>query len=395
MKKSSTNEFNITSGTDLAFALVVLISYFATFSKPPQQTSLFLITILICLGVAYITLGIYGFAFVNQITSLIPKVLYFVLQLVIGGLIVYFGKGAGFSGLILLPLVAHTAMTLNQDWVLAANASILITYVVSVLSYANSWVVVWAGFPIFFAGQIFILIFTQMAYTEQQARLKMEKLANDLSEANHHLSEYAGQVKDLTISQERNRLAREIHDGLGHYLTTINMQIKAALAIIQKEPNKAYQLLENAEQLTTEALLDVRNSVSALREDSIGNLSLAERISKLIETTTSPDRKINFEIRGTPRTLPPQIDVSLFRVVQEAINNANKHSLSTEVNINLNFELQDYVSVQVEDNGQGAETIGGGFGLIGMKERIRLINGTLEIKTAKDQGFSIKVSAPG
>ena len=76
----------------------------------------------------------------------------------------------------------------------------------------------------------------------------MEKLAGELSEANRHLSEYALQVKDLTLSQERNRLAREIHDGLGHYLTTINMQIKAALAIIQKDPPQALHLLETAQQ---------------------------------------------------------------------------------------------------------------------------------------------------
>jgi signal transduction histidine kinase len=393
MKRNSTAEFNISNGTDLAFALVVLISYFATFSKPPQ-TSLFLITVLICLGVAYITLGIYGFAFVNQTGKLILKIIYFVLQLIIGGLIVYFGKGAGFNAFILLPLVAHTAMMLDQDWMLVANASIFLTYVLSVMSYTNTWSVVWSGLPIFFAGQIFILIFTEMAYTEQQGRIKMEKLANELSEANRHLSEYARQVKDLTISQERNRLAREIHDGLGHYLTTINMQIKAALAIVEKEPPQAIHLMENALQLTTEALLDVRNSVSSLREDNIGNLSLSERITKLISSSESEGRKFIFEVKGKTRSLSPQVDVSLFRVVQEAINNANKHSRSTEVKIHLDFEQSDKILLKIVDNGIGSDSIDGGFGLIGMKERILLINGKFEIKTAKGQGFCIEVSVP-
>jgi signal transduction histidine kinase len=394
MKRNSGAEFNITSGTDLAFALVVLISYFATFSKPPQ-TSLFLITVLICLGVAYITLGIYGFAFVDQLGKLLPKLIYFGLQLIIGGLIVYFGKGAGFNAFILLPLVAHTAMTLNQDWMLVANASIFMTYVLSIMSYTNAWTTVWSGLPTFFAGQVFILIFTEMAYTEQQARIKLEKLADELSDANQHLSEYARQVKDLTISQERNRLAREIHDGLGHYLTTINMQIKAALVIIKKEPSQAVHLLENAQGLTTDALLEVRNSVSSLREDNIGDLSLQERISRLIESSEFADRKFLFEVKGSPRVLSPQVDVSLFRVVQEAINNANKHSLSTKVLITLSFEQSDQIFLKIEDNGIGAETIEGGFGLIGMKERIRLINGKFEVKTAKGQGFCIEVFTPG
>lgn len=394
MKKTTVAEFSISSGTDLAFALVVFISYFATFSKPPQ-TSLFLITVLICLGVAYITLGIYGFAFVNQLGKLFPKLIYFVLQLVIGGLIVYLGKGAGFNAFILLPLVAHTAISLDQDWMLVANASIFLTYVLSIMSYTNAWSVVWSGMPTFFAGQVFILIFTQTAYTEQQGRIKMEKLAGQLSEANRHLSEYAQQVKDLTLSQERNRLAREIHDGLGHYLTTINMQIKAALAIIQKEPAQAMQMLEKAQQLSTEALIDVRNSVSSLREDNIGALSLADRITKLIETSDSPNRKISLQIEGTPRALLPQVDVTLFRVAQEAINNANKHSESTEVRLILDFNNADHISLNVEDNGKGSESVDGGFGLIGMQERVRLINGQLEIKTAKGQGFYITVLVPG
>jgi signal transduction histidine kinase len=394
MKRTAFSEFNISSGTDLAFALVVLISYFTTFSKPPQ-TSLFLITVLICLGIAYITLGIYGFAYVNQLDKLIPKLIYFGVQLVIGGLIVYFGKGAGFNALILLPLVAHTAMSLDHDWILVVNAGIFITYVLSIMSYTSSWGLVWEGLPTFFAGQVFILIFTEMAYTEQKGRIKMENLAGELSEANRHLSEYAAQVKDLAVSQERNRLAREIHDGLGHYLTTINMQIKAALAVIQEDPHKSAQLLEKAQDLSAAALQDVRNSVSALREDNLGALTLSERIEKLVTTSESEGRKFDFTVLGSPRQISPQMDITLFRVVQEGINNANKHSQSTEVKIDLSFENTKEISLSITDNGIGSDIAEGGFGLIGIRERVRLINGKVEIKSAKGEGFQILVNIPG
>ena len=155
--KGSSSDFSITSGTDLAFALVVLISYFTSFSKTPQ-ISVFLITVLIFLGVAYITNGIYGFSYVNQAETLLPKLVYFVSQLILGGLIIYFSKGSGFNAYILLPLVAHTAMALNQEWMLAANTSIFLVYVISVLSYSSNWTSVWSGLPVFFAGQVFILI---------------------------------------------------------------------------------------------------------------------------------------------------------------------------------------------------------------------------------------------
>ena len=394
MNKQGGTEFSITSGTDLAFALVVLISYFATFSRPPQ-TSLFLITILICLGVAYITNGIYGFAYINQLGKLLPKLIYFGLQLIIGGFIVYFGKGAGFNAFILLPLVAHTAMTLDQDWLLTVNAGIFLTYVLSVMSYTQDWGVVWSGLPVFFAGQIFILIFTQTAVTERRGRIKMEKLAHELSEANRHLSEYAVQVKDLTLSQERNRLAREIHDGLGHYLTTINMQIKATLAIMEKDQTQAEHLLENAEQLTTEALVDVRNSVSALREDSLGTLTLVERVTHLVESSESHGRKFTVDVLGTPRVLSPQVDVTLFRAAQEAINNANKHSHSSSVLVRLGFENPTSVNLKIIDNGVGSDSPTSGFGLLGMKERVRLLNGDIKITTAREEGFEIEITIPG
>ena len=93
--------------------------------------------------------------------------------------------------------------------------------------------------------------------------------------------------------------------------------------------------------------------------------------------------------------ISPQIDVSLFRVVQEAINNAIKHSNSSLVIINLSFEEKDQIKLEVKDNGQGTDSLEGGFGLIGMKERIRLINGAVEINSSKGQGFCIKVTVPG
>ncbi|MEA5077197.1 MAG: sensor histidine kinase [Anaerolineaceae bacterium] len=394
MEKHTTGEFNITSGTDLAFALVVLIAYFTTFSKPPE-ISLFVITVLICLGVAYIMNGIYGFAYINQSKNTLVKLLYFGSQLLIGGLIVFFSKGAGFTAFILLPLVAHTAMSLDQDWMLAVNASIFLTYVISMVGISGSWDAVFPNLPIFFVGQVFFLIFTQTAVNEQRGRMKMEKLAAELSEANRHLSEYASQVKDLTLSQERNRLAREIHDGLGHYLTTINMQIKASLVILNKDPNKAVALLENAKQLTTEALVDIRNSVSALRAESIDSLSLEERITNLAKSTETDERKFFVEILGNLRPLTPQMDVTLFRSVQEAINNANKHSKASEVHIVLDFTNSELINLRILDNGVGSDNFDGGFGLIGMRERVKLIQGEIKFTSTKGEGFEIQITVPG
>lgn len=393
MEKREISRFTISTGTDLAFALVVFISYFAAFSNGSLYEP-FLITVIILLGIAYITNGIYGFAYTSKKGTMSLKIIYFSLQILLGGLIVYYGKGAGFSALILLPLVAHTAMLLDQDWMLAANIGIIITFVLAVYLYSGQFLIVWSGVPIFFAGQVFILIFTQMAVTEQRARLKLENLADELSEANRNLSDYAIRVRELTITQERNRMAREIHDGLGHYLTTINMQIKAASAIIDKDRRKAKSMLENAQNLSSAALLDVRNSVFALRQDPEELSPLIERIEEMARATSTPSRSIRVDLIGSSRLISPQTDLTLFRAAQETINNANKHSQSSSVIVALDYSDPEFVTLESVDDGIGTDELNQGFGLLGIQERVRLLKGTIKIETSAGKGFKIKISLP-
>lgn len=393
MQKNTPNRFTLNTGTDLAFALVVFISFFATFSTF-SVTDPFLITVVTLLGIAYITNGIYGFAYASRTATFSNKLVYFLLQLVLGGLIVYYSKGAGVNALILLPLVAHTAMLLDQDWMLTANVAILFTFLLAVYFYSGKLSLVWSGVPLFFAGQVFILIFTQMAVTEQRARVKMEKLAEELSDANSHLSEYAEQVRELTITQERNRMAREIHDGLGHYLTTINMQIRASEAMLDKNKDKARKLLENAQELTSTALVDVRNSVFALRQDPMELSPLFDRIAEMAKNASSETRKITVSLNGDPRKISPQADLTLFRAAQETINNANKHSKASSVALKLDYADPNWVGLEALDDGVGSDDIEKGFGLIGIQERVRLLKGSAEITTSAGKGFKIMIRLP-
>lgn len=394
MNKNTVSSFNLNTGTDLAFALVVFISFFTAFSTS-SISSMFLIMVIICLGIAYVSNGIYGFSYVRKTKNLILKLLYFFLQLIIGGLIIYYGRGVGFTTLILLPVVAHTAMILDQEWSLLVNAAVLLTHSISVWSFSHSIPILWSGVPIFFAAQVFILIFTQMAVNEQKAREKLEKLASDLSEANQRLSEYAKQVHELAVTQERNRFAREIHDGLGHSLTTINMQINAASVVARRDPEKAIYMLENAQKLTAEALIDVRNSVYALRKDAEEIEDLPSRIQRLVDTTKAPEREVIFSLIGSPRIISPQVDLTIYRTAQEAINNAQKHSSASKIEVLLDYSKEDSITLKVKDNGVGAEKIHNGFGLIGIQERVRLLNGNVEIQNEPGKGFVVKIVVPG
>lgn len=382
------------SNADLAFAVVVLTSYFATFSAIRQTTAIELI-LMITFGIAYLLIGIYGYAEVRESDHLNHQLAYFFIQIPLGCLIIYLGKGAAYNALLLLPLMAHAVILLPSRWSYAMGAAILLGYIITIRSFSPDWQMVWNGFPIFLAGLVFISVFTQSAVSEERARAEVERLVGELTSANQQLRAYAVQVEELAIAKERNRLAREIHDGLGHYLTTIHMQIQASKAIMKTDPQKAFDALDKALDLTHQALADVRQSVAALRSPVMLDLTLPDMIAELVKNVDAGGIRTSLDIQGEARTLSPQVRLTLYRSAQEALNNSVKHSQATRVSVRLDFQAKDEVVLTVEDNGQGTDQLDGGFGLIGMKERVTLLNGDIKIQTAKGQGFKVEIRLPG
>jgi signal transduction histidine kinase len=249
--------------------------------------------------------------------------------------------------------------------------------------------------PIFLAGQVFFVVFTQMAVDEKNARSVGELLAARLEEANQSLRSYALQVEELAISKERNRLAREIHDGLGHFLTTINMQIRAAQAVLDKSPQQAVEMLAKAQSLSEQALTDVRSSVSALRADPAESLPLEEMIAETAQSCEITGILTDFQMLGTPRPLSPQAHLTLYRAVQEGVNNICKHSQADHAWITLDYQDEQLVRLTVQDNGKGSTATEGGFGLLGLRERVHLLNGDIQVTSAEGQGLILKIKVPG
>ncbi len=379
---------------DLAFAVVVLASYFATFSAL-QQASVSTIVLLILLGMAYLAIGIYGYAYCAQAKGDLFQIGYFVVQIPLGGLIVYLGKGAGFNAMVLLPLAGHAAVLLPKRAGYLAQLLIAVSYVGAVFLYSGSIQAVWQGFPTFVAGLIFIVIFTQMALNEESSRREVERLVNELTVANQRLREYALEVEDLATIKERNRLAREIHDGLGHYLTTIHMQIQAANAINPKDPKRATEMLLKAQALTQEALADVRHSVATLRAQEEPQGTLSEQIRNLFDGVKPFGIDPCLDIAGEERELDLPTYWTLFRAAQEGISNTCKHAKAEHIWLALDYRDTDWVRLEVKDDGIGVETVSEGFGLMGLKERATHLGGTVFLKAINGQGFAFEVRVPG
>ncbi len=382
------------SNADIAFAVVVLASYFATFASF-HQAMLLDILLMIVLGSAYILFGIYGYTYCVNSNMNVVRMGYFLIQIPLGGLIISLGRGSGFNALLLLPLVGQAVVLLDELWVYFINAAILAIYVISSGSYATSWADVWSSMPIFLAGQIFIMVFTQSSVSEGKARREVERLVEELQTANQQLREYAVQAEELAVTKERNRLAREIHDGLGHFLTTIHIEIQAALAVMTQDPAKAYLMLEKAQALSEDALADVRDSVGALRASPDDSLPLPEMIEKLVKTYDMINLDTEFKVIGHPRSLSPQVHLTLYRAAQESINNIRKHSHASQVWMALDYLDLHRIRLTVQDNGVGTDDLEGGFGLMGLRERVTLLNGDLNIQTAPEQGFRLEIALPG
>jgi signal transduction histidine kinase len=391
--KNQTQDFQLKGSGDLAFAIVVLASYFAMFSSL-SETNLWRLLIMVLLGIIYITIGIYGFNYVNKKRTFNWIVLYFFIQIPIGSVIVFLGKGAGFTAILLLPLAGHAVFLAPGYWLYVVNIFIVIGYIFSVNSYSKDLNSVWSTLPTILAGLIYIMVFTQMAIDEERSKKEVERLVLELEDVNAKLRTYAEEVEQLTVIKERNRIAREIHDGLGHYLTTIHMQLQAAQVVIDEDKNKAKDSIEKARSQSQMALIDVRRSISTLRYDLTEKESINDALDRAIRPCDWIGIRSHLQILGEERNLDPSIKSTIFRIVQETVNNTCKYSKAENYFCNLDFSNDKIISLQIYDDGLGMKDFKTGFGLQGLRERIELLEGNLSITTTQNSGFRIEIELP-
>lgn len=378
---------------DLGFAIVVLVAYFTIFSNV-RTISVNWLAIIIILGIIYIAVGIYGYANVSLLANLAVRVSYFVVQLFLGMIILILGGATGFNAMILLPLAGQSVVLLPELWRYAINGSIAMTYALALRIITGSWETTIANLPVFLAGQVFILVFTQMALGEEKSRREVQQLAEELAEANQRLRESAGQMELLAVEQERNRMAREIHDGIGHHLTALNMQVKAARAILTVDPARSEDHLIKAEYLSQEALADVRQSISALRENQEEQGDLLDQIQAILTNAENVGLIVKLSTIGTIRALKPEVHLTFYRAVQESVSNTIKHAAANNFTVLVDYSQSQTIRMLIKDDGIGTDDPNGGFGLVGMRERVNLIDGSIMINTSKGKGFEIEIDIP-
>jgi signal transduction histidine kinase len=249
------------------------------------------------------------------------------------------------------------------------------------------------------SGIVFALLATTLLERYSNQTKRAERLLEELQTANLELKAAHQKETDLAIAQERLRLARDIHDGLGHHLTVLSIQLQAASKLVARDPQAASGAIETCRSETQAALEEVRHSVSVMRQSPQVDQSLPEALAALAQ---SFDRltglHVSFELVGNAFDLAPIARQTFYRAVQEGLTNVQKHAKGAQhIHICLVYAPQS-VRLSVQDDGQGLSAAAlpspAGFGLEGLRERVEQLGGVFHSGPGETRGFELEICIP-
>ncbi len=239
---------------------------------------------------------------------------------------------------------------------------------------------------------VFVLYIIILVQNQHQEKERIKSLNEELNIVNEKLRLYAIEAESMAETRERNRLAREIHDTLGHALTGIIAGIDACIATIDEVPEFTKKQLPVINNIARHGMNDVRRSVKKLRPDNLERFSLKEALLQMTrEFSITAGIDILLNCNCWPQSLREDEEEIVYRVIQEGITNANRHGKARHVLISIQQQV-NWLNIMIKDDGRGCNNIVKGFGLRHMQERIELLKGRLEYRN--DSGFIIEVFIP-
>jgi signal transduction histidine kinase len=238
------------------------------------------------------------------------------------------------------------------------------------------------------------------AFSEDQIRLA-QGVADSAALAVENASLYA-RSQGLAVADERGRLAQEIHDGLAQGLTAISLQLDLADAYLPAKPDKAAEKVQRALELTRTNLEEARRSVLDLRAARLQEVALPDALRRLAQRFVDESGiETEFGAEGLSGRLSARVEMGLLRIAEEALDNIRRHSAAGQVRMSLQAK-DDQVTLAIEDDGVGFDPQiatrsaqqGSGFGLVGVRERARLLKGSLSIQSSQGHGTKLTVTVP-
>jgi NarL family two-component system sensor histidine kinase LiaS len=230
---------------------------------------------------------------------------------------------------------------------------------------------------------------------QDRSKDEISYLAMRMRRMAEHIQTLLQTRQELALLEERNRMARELHDTVKQETFATLMQVRAAKNLLDRDPSSARQHLEQAEELIKTSQQELGLMIAELRPTALEGQGLVSAISDYLVTWSQHTRiPADFQVENE-RHLPLEIEQTLFRVAQESLSNVARHSRASAAAVRLVFDV-DQVTLCISDNGVGFDPsiASSGFGLQSMRERMAAIQGRLDIETAPDGGTSVKASAP-
>lgn len=239
---------------------------------------------------------------------------------------------------------------------------------------------------------LFIIFMIIYILKQLQENEYITKKLSMVATINKKLQKYVIVTEKFGEKNERKRLARELHDTIGHALAGMAVGVDACITIIDKNPQLAKAQLKIISKAIRKGMKDVRNSLNKMRPDFLQQYRLKEAIEKMKEEISSvTDLKINLNYQIDEIEFETKIEDILFRVIQESITNSIRHGLATVVNIDI-YKQNNFLCLKIKDNGRGCKAINYGFGLKQMVERVSQIRGTIDFHS--ENGFITEIKIP-
>lgn len=370
--------------------LGILISALPDLAGDPNRT-----LVLVLFGLFFVGLSL--FVFLEERPYLVH--LYLLFQLIIAW------------GIASLSPIGAVSSISTFFFILSAQ-SMLFLPILPGLSWILVFIVVtWLGGVVMFGalhaetfvamlgGYLFFGTFGAGLRQANEARQQSQRLLADLQQAHDQLRAYTAQAQQLAVAEERNRLAREMHDALGHRLTVAVVQLEGAKRLIPTEPSRSAKMIETMRAQLKQALAELRQTVSALRSPED-----APKLPGSLETAVSHLAQTFQEATGLPvhLTLPDELPLlpeghrlALYRAAQESLTNVQRHAKAQQAWLHLNADAEQ-ITLIVSDDGQGFgdEVADGRFGLVGLRERANQLGGSLQLSPAAEGGAMLHLRIP-
>lgn len=302
----------------------------------------------------------------------------------LGGRLVLFvvvaaGDGSGLSRVLflLLPFTAYFAFSRAVALALGVVALGLavVSYQLTVPRWYDQLEPV-SDLLMFAVGLVLTVAMASVAVEEQRGRVRLER--------------YAERVSELSAAAERDRMARDLHDSLGHHLTAVSVLLEKSAAFRELDPAVADRALADARRSASHALAELRQSVRTLRD---APFRLSSALGELVRDADDDGLPVTLDYAGDETPHDPAALMALYRAAQEGVTNARRHADATAVTVTVRCDRSS-ARLVVADDGRGFAADREGFGLTGMRERVRLAGGSVAVASRPGAGTRLTVTIP-